>query len=108
VIQTQPQVLDGVKQMTFKFKTTYSADEVRYLRVASVRDVFELKDPVSEAIVNLLEAHLELGNRISEAIATPRKHRLACEPSHEAAIKEALMKRHAAGKKLMSELDDDK
>ncbi len=91
--------------MTKDFKSTYDESEVFYLRADLLRPMFghwDAEDPVSHAILDIVEAQREL----SDAIADYAMYAYLSSDAAEKAIKAAVEKRHAAGERLLQALED--
>jgi hypothetical protein len=87
--------------MTTRFKSTYNAYEAFRARADLLRPMFGLWDacdPVSHAILDIVEAQREL----SDAFMDDAEYGF----DNEAIFKAAVEKRYAAGEKLMQALED--
>jgi hypothetical protein len=87
--------------MATRFKSQYSALDAFHLRADLLRSTFghwDCEDPVSHAILDLVEAQRELSDTIRDDVDY--------NVGGNAAIKAAVEKRHAAGKNLMRALED--
>jgi hypothetical protein len=88
--------------MTTRFKSEYDPLEAFYLRVRLLRPMFgrwDACDPVSHAILDIVEAQREL----ADAIANFAEYGVGGDAT---TIKAAIEARHAAGEKLMQALED--
>ena len=87
--------------MTTRFKSTCRDSDAFCLRADLLCPMFghwDSEDPVSHAILDVVEAQRELSDAISDDVERG--------VGGEAAIKAAVEKRHAAGEKLMEALED--
>jgi hypothetical protein len=86
--------------MTTRFKSQYSDDDAFYLRADLLRPMFGLwdcEDPVSHAILDVVEAQRELSDAIADDVCGPRS------VGGNAAIKAAVEKRRAASERLIED-----
>jgi hypothetical protein len=85
--------------MTTRFRSTYSEPDAFYLRADLPQfGLWDSEDPVSHAILDLVEAQRELSDLFSD----DAEYGLDCEAAFKATIK----KRYAAREKLMEALAD--
>jgi hypothetical protein len=87
--------------MPTRFKSTYSDHDAFYARADLLREMFghwDCEDPVSHAILDVVEAQREL----SDLFYDDATYGLGSEAAYAAAVQ----KRHAPGKKLMKALAD--
>jgi hypothetical protein len=88
--------------MTTRFQSKYSRHDAFYLRGDLLRAQFgqwDCCDPVAHAILGLVEAQNELADLFADA------GEIGVE-NEDAAFKEIIQKRHAAGERLMEALED--
>lgn len=87
--------------MTIRFESTYTDHDAFYLRANLLRATFgqwDAFDPVSHAILDIVEAQRELSDLFSDAAEYG--------VGNEAAFTAAIEKRHAAGRKLLEALEN--